>query len=102
MTYALAVWLGSTVAVALDAVVFIPAILVGLIAPSWRARLAGWFIALVAVLAIKVPIMQRVAAELGNPPWPLWQTALVYGTAIGVIIALSGGLISLVRPTSGA
>lgn len=86
MEHASAVLLGTLIALMSDVVVFVPAIALGLIAGSWKARLLGGGALLALVLLIKVPVIREVAREFQRPDVSLPLLAVEYATAIGVIV----------------
>lgn len=88
MEHASAVALGTLIALMSDVVVFVPAIALGMIAGSWKARLLGGGALLALVLMIKVPVVREVAREFQRPDVPLAMLAAEYAAAIGVIVLL--------------
>jgi len=92
MEHAIAVWLGETLAGMMDPVAFIPALIVGFAAPTWRARAIGGLLALVVVVAIKLPVIREMAIILDIPDKPVWAVAASYAWSIAFLILASAGI----------
>ena len=91
MDYSLAVIVGSLVGLMLDMIVLIPALLIGLLASTWRGRAIAGAVLLVVVLLIKIPTIQRIAEEFGEPAPSIPLFVLGYAAAIAVIVGIAGG-----------
>jgi len=102
MERAIAVWLGETLAGMTDPVAFIPALIVGFAASTWRARVVGGILVVAIVVAIKLPTIRKVAVVLDIPDEPLWSIALGYGWSIACLILASAGIKALFRVGSRA